>query len=127
MKPIRELVSIASLFTSFSTLLCCALPSLLVAIGLGAAVAGVFSGLPWLNTLVKHHNFLFLVAGIVLVFNGWLLFRKRTGEVCLPAANETGETACATAHRWNFWIFGVSIGLFLIGVTVTYILPAVLF
>ena len=42
------LVSYLSLFTSFGTLLCCALPSLLVLFGLGATVASFLSSLPWL-------------------------------------------------------------------------------
>lgn len=126
MKPIKDLMSIASLFTSFSTLLCCALPSLLVAIGLGAVVAGVFSGTPWLQAVVKHHNALFLTAGVVLALNGWVLFRKKSGEVCLPSEGR-GETACETAHRWNFRIFWTSVALFAIGVTVTYVLPAIVF
>jgi len=36
-------LSYFSLFTSLSTLLCCALPSLLVLFGLGASVASTFS------------------------------------------------------------------------------------
>jgi len=40
-----------SLFTSIGTLLCCALPSLLVLFGLGATVASVLSAAPWLFTM----------------------------------------------------------------------------
>jgi mercuric ion transport protein len=40
------LLSYFSLFTSLSTLLCCALPSLLVLVGLGATVASVLSPIP---------------------------------------------------------------------------------
>jgi len=52
-KPGKQsaLLSYFSLFTSVSTLLCCALPSLLVLFGLGASVASVLSFLPWLVTL----------------------------------------------------------------------------
>lgn len=35
-----EIIGVASLFTSLSTLICCALPLLLVTLGLGAVVAG---------------------------------------------------------------------------------------
>ena len=106
MKPIKDWVTITSLFTSSSTLFCCALPSLLVAIGLGTVVAGIFSGNPWLEAVVEHHDQIFLTAGALLVLNGWLLFRKRP-EIC-PAPGTSGrETACETAHRWNFWIFWV--------------------
>ncbi len=43
------LLSYFSLFTSFGTLLCCALPSLLVLFGLGASVVSMLSFLPWLS------------------------------------------------------------------------------
>ena len=42
-----------SLFTSLSTLLCCALPSLLVLLGLGATVASVLSRYPGSYTLAS--------------------------------------------------------------------------
>ena len=41
-------LSYLSLFTSLSTLLCCALPSLFVLLGLGATVASLLSQAPWL-------------------------------------------------------------------------------
>jgi hypothetical protein len=40
-------LSYCSLFTSLSTLLCCALPSLLVLFGMGGSVASTLSFLPW--------------------------------------------------------------------------------
>jgi hypothetical protein len=48
------LLSFLSLFTSFGTLLCCALPSLLVLLGLGATVASLLSAAPWLVSLSHH-------------------------------------------------------------------------
>jgi mercuric ion transport protein len=45
-----------SLFTSLGTLLCCALPSLLVLIGLGATVASVVSAAPWLIAFSRHKD-----------------------------------------------------------------------
>jgi len=48
------LLAYLSLFTSMGTLLCCALPSLLVLVGLGATVASVLSAAPWLVTLSGH-------------------------------------------------------------------------
>jgi hypothetical protein len=40
------LLNYFSLFSSFSTLLCCALPSVLVLLGMGAAVASLLSVAP---------------------------------------------------------------------------------
>lgn len=120
----KDLVTMASLFTSFSTLLCCALPALLVTMGLGAVVAGVFSNIPGLGLIVRYHDLIFVIAGLLLALNGWLVLRPSRGEVCAPS--QKGETACETAHRWNVWVFWLSVALFVIGVTVTYLAPALL-
>ena len=48
-----------SLFTSLSTLMCCALPSLLVLFGLGTSVASMLSFMPWLVTLSRHKQWTF--------------------------------------------------------------------
>ena len=60
------MISYFSLFTSLSTLLCCALPSLLVLIGLGATVASVVSEIPGLVTLSHHKNWVFSIAGALI-------------------------------------------------------------
>src|SRR5437764_12820625 len=63
------LLNYLSLFTSFGTLLCCALPSLLVLLGLGATVASFLSAVPWLVTLSHHKNWVFLVSGLLIAGN----------------------------------------------------------
>ncbi len=55
--------SYLSLFTSLSTLLCCALPSLLVLFGLGASVASFLSFAPWLVSLSRHKSWVFTISG----------------------------------------------------------------
>jgi len=49
-----RLVDFLTLFTSASTLICCALPALLVAIGAGSVMAGLVSNVPQLIWLSKH-------------------------------------------------------------------------
>ena len=58
--------SFASLFTSVGTLLCCALPSLLVLLGLGATVASFLSAAPWLVALSHHKRVVFAVSGALI-------------------------------------------------------------
>ena len=63
MKPISSknlIVPSLSLFTSLGTLLCCALPSLFVAIGAGAVLAGLISNMPFLIVLSKYKIILFM-------------------------------------------------------------------
>src|SRR5689334_4003148 len=62
-------LSYLSLFTSMGTLLCCALPSLLVLFGLGATVASVLSEAPWLVSLSHHKNGVFVTAGLLIGSN----------------------------------------------------------
>jgi mercuric ion transport protein len=62
-------MSYMSLFTSVGTLLCCALPSLLVLFGLGATVASVLSVAPWLVTMSQHKHWVFVVAGLLITGN----------------------------------------------------------
>jgi len=70
-KPGKQsaLLSYFSLFTSVSTLLCCALPSLLVLFGLGASVASVLSFLPWLVTLSHYKRLTFFVSGALITLS----------------------------------------------------------
>src|SRR3954470_18385189 len=59
-------LSYLSLFTSFGTLLCCALPSLLVLLGLGATVASFLSAAPWLVILSRHKPWVFTISGLLI-------------------------------------------------------------
>ncbi|WP_159518586.1 hypothetical protein [Sunxiuqinia indica] len=115
-----DFVSIASLFTSFSTLLCCALPALLVTLGMGAVVAGLVSDLPWLVTLSKYKEWTFIIAGTLIGFNFWLFYGRKRNQVC--EVNEYGnETACDTTARWSKVILWISVGIYFAGLFMTYL------
>jgi mercuric ion transport protein len=64
-----------SLFTSLGTLLCCALPSLLVLLGLGATVASVLSAAPWLVWVSRRKEWVFLVSGLLIAVNFLYVYR----------------------------------------------------
>src|SRR3954454_10392896 len=99
-----------SLFTSLSTLLCCALPSLLVLLGLGATVASLLSSVPWLVTLSRHKNWVFGVSGVLILSNFAYVY------FVAPKLSENGVTcpadepnACEVATRTSrvvLWISG---------------------
>ena len=116
-----------SLFTSLGTLLCCALPSLLVLIGLGATVASVVTAAPWLITLSRHKDWTFMVAGLLITANFFYVFlvapklriRNQTCPVDQP-------NACNTASRMSQWILWVSAGIYLVGCFSAYLLGPLL-
>jgi len=80
------LLNYFSLFSSFSTLICCALPSVLVLLGMGTAVASVLSAAPWLVSLSRHKTWTFSIAGTLIVCSFVMTYtiapRLRQGETC---------------------------------------------
>jgi mercuric ion transport protein len=80
------LLNYFSLFGSFSTLICCALPSVLVLLGMGSAVASLLSAAPWLVSLSRHKAWTFSIAGSLIavsfVMTCAVAPRLREGDGC---------------------------------------------
>ena len=80
------LLNYFSLFSSFSTLICCALPSVLVLLGMGTAVASLLSAAPWLVSLSRHKVWTFSIAGTLIACSFVMTYviapRLRDGEAC---------------------------------------------
>lgn len=106
------LLPLLSLFTSTGTLLCCALPALLVSIGAGAALAGLVSAAPWLVALSKYKAWTFGVAGLLLVVAGIMRWRSRNASCPIDAAQ---AQACMRLRRLSAWIYWGSVLLYIIG------------
>lgn len=105
------------LFASSTTLICCALPILLVTLGLGAVSAALFANLPFLVTLAQYKAWMFAASGAVLTLTAWLLYRP--GRAC-PADPELAAQ-CEWAHRWNLMLFRVSTGIWGLGFAAAYL------
>src|SRR2546423_6842388 len=91
------LLQYLSLFTSFGTLLCCALPSLLVLFGLGATVASALAAAPWLVTLSQHKNWIFAMSGFLIAGN--FIYVRHITPRLRAIACELGDEACLRAAR----------------------------
>ena len=110
------LLGYASLFTSLGTLLCCALPSLLVFLGLGATVASIVSTAPWLITLSRHKNWTFTIAGLLIAANFVYVFRIAPKLQAAGPSCPVGEpSSCGTASRVSRMILWASVGIYLAG------------
>ena len=116
----KRLVSFLSLFTSFGTLICCAIPSLLVLLGAGAAVAGFVSAFPQLIWLSKHKLWIFGIGGILLLF-GFLSRQYSKTQVCPPDQKDH----CEKSKQTSDWLWWFSVGFYAIGFTVTFVLPKI--
>ena len=118
------LLSCFSLFTSLSTLLCCALPSLLVLAGLGASVGSMLSALPWLVALSKHKQWTFGISGALIVLNFLNMYvgaSKLRGRACDPESS-----ACDEASRMSKVLLWCSGAIYAIGFFVAYVLGPIL-
>lgn len=101
-----------ALFSSMSTLLCCALPALLVSIGAGAAMIGLVSAVPQLIWLSEHKIQLFIFSAIMLSISGILRYRNRNAPC---PADPMKAKACARLRRISGIIFYSSLGFYTIG------------
>jgi len=55
----QTLVPILTLFTSFTTLVCCAFPALFITLGMGATLAGLIGIIPWITKLSDYKLIIF--------------------------------------------------------------------
>lgn len=106
-----------SLFGSLSTLICCALPALFVALGMGAVVAGVVSTVPGLVVLSQHKEWVFAGSFIMLGLSSTLLYRARN----LPCPIDPEQRwACETGRKLSIWILAISYLLWSVGAIIAF-------
>lgn len=117
-RPKDSAASLVTLLFASGTLLCCALPILLVTVGLGATVASITSALPWLVALGRFKMWTFMLSGAVLASTAWWIYRP--GRAC-PADPQLAAL-CLRADRWNRVIFWAAVVLYAIGFFAAYLL-----
>ena len=120
------LLNYFSLFSSFSTLICCALPSVLVLLGMGTAVASLLSAAPWLVSLSRHKIWTFSIAGTLIACSFVMTYviapRLREGEVCVADDPAT----CGEVSRLSRVLLWVSAIIYGGGFFVAYLLGPLL-
>jgi mercuric ion transport protein len=120
-------LSYLSLFTSLGTLLCCAIPSLLVLFGLGATVASVLSEAPWLVTMSHHKHWVFIVAGLLISGNFVYIYAVAPRLRAENAACDPNDpAACQAASRFSRVVLWISAVLYMAGGFSAYLLGPIL-
>lgn len=107
-----------TLFTTSSTLLCCALPILLVSLGLGSVVASMNYNIPGMFWLAQHKYWTLTISALMLSFLAWMIWRPN--QSC-PSDPELAQY-CESSKKWNKRIFWVSVIAWSIGVFFSLIL-----
>ena len=114
-KRVRFL-TILSLFTSTGTLVCCALPALLITLGMGMTLVSLTVSIPWLFALSRYKSIVFLAAGLMLSISFYFIFiRPKRMQACEP------EGTCETAGKYSRSIFWVSVVIYSIGLSTAYV------
>ncbi|MEX0958915.1 MAG: hypothetical protein WDZ63_06465 [Burkholderiales bacterium] len=113
----RRLGAFALLFSA-GTLICCALPILLVTAGLGATVAAITSAMPFLVALARYKTWFFAFSGLLVASAGWILYRS--GNLC--PADPDMAAVCVRLRKWNKWLLWAAATVWGIGFFAAYLL-----
>jgi hypothetical protein len=114
------ILSAATMLSSAGTLVCCVLPAILVALGAGAALAGLVTAIPQLVWLSEHKPLVFGIAFALLIASGGATWYSQT----LPCpAEPMAAHSCQRLRRINLALYSVALVSFALGLTFAFILP----
>jgi vacuolar-type H+-ATPase subunit I/STV1 len=120
--PIKKMLAVnwLILFTSSATLICCAIPALLVSLGLGAVMVGLVSNVPQLIWISEHKPLVFGIAGALLMLA--VLMQWRSSKLPCPADRGLAQ-ACMRARKMSKVIYSISLLLFAVGSWFAFVAP----
>lgn len=105
-------LSLFSLFSSTTTLLCCALPILLVTVGLGATLAGFVSANPWLSLFGEYKILFFSFSAILLALATFVTWRGRDAPCPTDAK---AARLCTLFRKINLITLAIAYIIFITG------------
>jgi hypothetical protein len=117
---IAKRANILSLFTSGSTLICCALPATLVAIGSAATLTSLVTNFPQLIWISEHKPLVFGLAGAMLILAGYLQWQARNAPC--PADLQLA-LICSKTRKNAMMIYWISVAIFFTGAFFAFIAP----
>ena len=112
--------SVLSLFASSGTLICCALPALLVSLGAGAVLSSLVSFFPGIVWVSEYKEIVFGFAGLMLCVGGLAQWRARHAPCPVDI---TLRRTCLKTRRISFWLYLSSLSLFVVGGWFAFIQP----
>ena len=114
----NKFVSWLGLFSSFGTLLCCAIPSTLVLLGFGATLASFLGNFPQLIWLSENKGLVFGVSFLMLGVS-FVAQKYSQTQVCPIDKKED----CEKTKDWSRPLFWISLGINVIGSFYAFVLP----
>ena len=112
--------SLLTLFASSGTLICCAIPALLVSLGAGAALASLVAVFPQIVWISENKEIIFLISTLLMVIGGIVQWRNRYAPC--PVDPKLRQ-ACLRTRKVSLSIYLISLGLLMIGGWFAFIQP----
>lgn len=113
-----KILSWVSLFGSFGTLICCAIPSTLVLLGLGSTVASTLSSFPQLIWFSENKFYVFGFSYLMLALS--FFAQKYSQNQSCPVDKKED---CEITKSWAHPLLYISLILNLVGSIYVFILP----
>jgi len=111
-----------SLFASTSTLLCCALPALLITLGAGAVMAGLTATFPGIMWLSANKEPLFIASGLLLALSAFMQWQARNAPCPIDPEQ---AAACMRLRDLSRRLLRISVGVYATGVFFAYLWPLI--
>ena len=116
----KKIVNFLTLFSSVGTLLCCALPVTLVALGAGSVMASLVVNVPGLIWISVNKIAVFIFAGLMLLVSSYVQSQSKF-RAC--PVDEELNNVCKETKDWSKIILQVSISIYFIGGFFAFIAP----
>jgi hypothetical protein len=112
--------SLLTLFASSSTLICCAMPAMLVSLGAGAALASLVAVFPQIVWISENKEVIFLMSTLLMVIGGIVQWRNRYAPCPIdPILRQV----CLRTRKVSLSIYLISLVLLIIGGWFAFIQP----
>ena len=116
-------VGIISLLASSTTLICCALPALFVALGAGATLASLTNIFPQL-IVISHYKVSISIGTLLILFIAGIFIKKAESLPC--PVDPMLRDICLKTRKRSKVMFYTSVIIFLSASFFTYLLPGYL-
>jgi len=112
--------SLVTLLASSGTLICCAIPALLVSIGAGAALASFVAIFPQIVWISEYKEIVFAISALLMIIGGVLQWRNRNAPCPIdPKLRD----ACLKTRKTSLRIYLASLLILIIGSWFAFIQP----
>lgn len=113
-----------ALFGSTATLVCCALPALFVALGMGAVVAGLVSAIPQITWLSENKPLVFGGSAVLIGLAAFMHWRARNAPC---PADPAAARACQQLRTASIVILAIAAAAWCVGAFFAFFAAELLF